>query len=178
MAVALIVIDMQKHFASIAEGFVTELNATTAACRERKCPVVFTQHGHKMVELDSGSLGRFWGKGSMIKYGSDDWQLIPQLNVCSGDIIIDEKRTYDAFHGTPLQDILHQLTVNTVAITGVVSNLCCETTARSAFVRGFDVIFLTDGTCAYSGDMHSATLTNIEYGFGKVITCAEFRETL
>ncbi|KAL5478192.1 hypothetical protein EMCRGX_G025088 [Ephydatia muelleri] len=145
---------------------------------ERKIPVVFTKHGHKMVELDSGSLGRFWGKEDMIKYGSDDWQLIPQLNVCNGDIIIDEKRRYDAFHGTPLQDILHQLAVNTVVIAGVVSNLCCETTARSAFVRDFDVIFLSDGTCAYSADMHRATLRNIEYGFGKVLKCAEFRHTL
>ena len=175
---ALIVIDMQEHFKSIGESLVAELNATTFACRERKIPVVFTKHGHKMVELDSGSLGRFWGKEDMIKYGSDDWQLIPQLNVCNGDIIIDEKRRYDAFHGTPLQDILHQLAVNTVVIAGVVSNLCCETTARSAFVRDFDVIFLSDGTCAYSADMHRATLRNIEYGFGKVLKCAEFRHTL
>lgn len=175
---ALLVIDMQKYFASIGEGLVAELNATTSACRERKIPVVFTQHGHKMVDLDSGALGRFWGLEDMIKYGSEDWQLIPQLNVCSSDIIIDEKRRYDAFHGTPLQDILHQLAVNTVVICGVVTNLCCETTARSAFVRDFNVVFLSDGTCSYSQEMHKASLMNIEYGFGKVLKCAEFRQTL
>ena len=175
---ALIVIDMQRYFASIAENLVAEVNATTFACRERKCPVVFTKHGHKIVELDSGSLGRFWGTEKMIRYGSDDWELLPELNMCSNDIIIDDKRTYDAFYETPLQDILNQLHVSTVVVAGVVTNLCCETTARSAFVRNFDVIFLSDGTSADSYEMHRATLVNIGYGFGKVMTCSEFRQTL
>ena len=41
------------------------------------------------------------------------------------------------------------------------TNLCCETTARSAFVKDYDVIFLSDGTATASKEMHNATLLNL-----------------
>lgn len=63
-------------------------------------------------------------------------------------------------------------------ISGVMTNLCCETTARSAFCHDYNVVFLSDGCGTSSAELHKATLTNIEYGFGKVVTCKEFREQL
>ena len=74
--------------------------------------------------------------------------------------------------------MLHQLGVDTVEISGMRTNLCCETTARSAFVCDFDVIFLSDGTATSSKSMHDATLKAVAYGFGSVMTCAEFRERM
>jgi bifunctional isochorismate lyase/aryl carrier protein len=44
------------------------------------------------------------------------------------------------------------------------THLCCETTARAAFVRGFDVFFLVDGTATYNQDYHQATLLNLAHG--------------
>lgn len=41
------------------------------------------------------------------------------------------------------------------------TNLCSETTARSAFVRDFDVIFLSDGNATLTPEMHEATLLNL-----------------
>ena len=70
--------------------------------------------------------------------------------------------------------MLHQLRVDTVEISGMRTNLCCETTTHSAFVRDFDMIFLSDGTATSSKSMHDATLKAVAYGFGKVMTCAEF----
>ena len=54
---ALLIIDMQEHFRPIAAGVVTELNATIGAFRAAGLPVVFTQHGHRNAQLDSGQLG-------------------------------------------------------------------------------------------------------------------------
>jgi bifunctional isochorismate lyase/aryl carrier protein len=45
------------------------------------------------------------------------------------------------------------------------TNICCETTARSAFVRGFEVFFAIDGTATYSEEHHLATIMNFSYGF-------------
>ncbi|MES0360330.1 MAG: isochorismatase family protein, partial [Anaerolineales bacterium] len=49
--------------------------------------------------------------------------------------------------------------------SGVMTHLCCETTARSAFVRGFEVFFVIDGTATYNEDYHMATLLNLAHGF-------------
>ena len=55
----------------------------------------------------------------------------------------------------------------------MVSNLCCETTARDAFVRDFRVFFLSDGTASSEKELHTATLKNLAYGFAYIKTCKE-----
>jgi nicotinamidase-related amidase len=54
---ALLLIDMQEHFREMAVKIVPELNATISTFRAAQLPVIFTQHGHRKVELDSGQLG-------------------------------------------------------------------------------------------------------------------------
>lgn len=54
-------------------------------------------------------------------------------------------------------------------VTGVMTNLCCETNAREAFVRGFRVFFSTDATATSSEDLHVATLKNMAYGFAYLV---------
>ena len=147
----------------------TELNSTIKDCRVKHIHVIFTQYGHKHVELDSGVLEKFWGHGNLIQYKSQDWKQFPKLCIDVKDVIIDEIWRYDAFFGTILEEILHQLGIDAVVISGMMTNLCCETTARLAFVRGFDVIFLSNGTTTSSKSMHNATLKNVAYGFAKVM---------
>jgi isochorismate hydrolase len=63
-------------------------------------------------------------------------------------------------------------------ISGVMTHLCCETTARSAFVRGFDVFFLIDGTATYNEDYHLATLLNLGHGFATLVLVNEILEAV
>lgn len=173
---ALIVIDMQKYFASTANPILSEVNATIQSARHAGIPVIFTQHGHPDPENEEKTsvLVHWWGKSGSIRKGSDDWKLLPTLDVTSSDVIIDEKTTYDSFYQTRLKSLLDQHNVDTVIISGVLTQLCCETTARSAFVQNYDVIFLSDGT----GPSYPSTLETIAFAFGKVITCAEMRAKL
>jgi isochorismate hydrolase len=53
------------------------------------------------------------------------------------------------------------------------TNLCCETTARDAFVNDFRVFFLSDGTATVGQEMHEASLRNLEYGFATLLMCEE-----
>ncbi|CAF4369771.1 unnamed protein product, partial [Rotaria sordida] len=94
--------------------------------------------------------------------------------VASNEVIIDEKTTYDAFYRTRLKSLLDEQNIDTVIISGVMTQLCCETTARSAFVQNYDVIFLSDGT----GPPYPSTLETISFGFGKVTKCADMRARL
>jgi isochorismate hydrolase len=53
------------------------------------------------------------------------------------------------------------------------THLCCETSARSAFMRGFEVFFPIDGTATYNRDFHLATLRNLAHGFATMTTVRE-----
>ena len=60
-----------------------------------------------------------------------------------------------------------------MVVSGVMTHLCCETTARSAFVRGFEVFFLIDGTATYNKEHHLATLLNLSHGFANLVLSGE-----
>lgn len=86
-------------------------------------------------------------------------------------VVVVEKETYSAFRKTGLEELLREMGVEEVIVSGVMTNLCCETTAREAFVRGFRVFFSTDATATTSADLHEATLKNLAYGFAYLVDC-------
>ena len=78
------------------------------------------------------------------------------------------KHRFSAFHNSDLETVLRARSTRTVVLAGVASNVCVETTAREAFVRDYYVVFLSDGTAAYSRPAHDATLSVIDQFFGEV----------
>ena len=54
------------------------------------------------------------------------------------------------------------------------THLCCETTARSAFVHGYEVFFLVDGTATYNQDFHRASLMNLAHGVAVLSLAGHF----
>ena len=89
-----------------------------------------------------------------------------------GDPVVTKHR-YSAFLRTDLETILRTAGIRTVVLAGVATNVCVETTARDAFMRDFYVVLSSDGTAAYSGAEHEATLTTIDRYFGQVASIAE-----
>lgn len=87
-----------------------------------------------------------------------------------------EKNTYSAFGKTDLEERLVDLGVKEVIVSGVMTNLCCETTAREAFVRGFRVFFSADATATVNEELHEATLKNMAYGFAYLVDCQRLRD--
>ena len=85
---------------------------------------------------------------------------------------------YDAFYNTRLKGELHKFGVDTVVICGTMTNLCCETTARVAFVNDFNVIFLHDGNATSTQEFHDATIKNLAFGFAVMKSCREFIDSL
>lgn len=92
--------------------------------------------------------------------------------------MVVEKSTYSAFRKTGLEEKLVEMGVDEVIVTGVMTNLCCETTAREAFIRGFRVFFSTDATATSDIDLHEATLKNMAYGFAYLIDCNSLKLAL
>ncbi len=83
------------------------------------------------------------------------------------------KSQYSAFIGTGLERTLRRWRIERVLITGVMSHLCCESTARDAFMRGFDVFIAVDGTASRNHDLHISSLKTLADGFAIPITTEE-----
>lgn len=93
------------------------------------------------------------------------------------DEVID-KSTYSAFYNTKLQDLLVERGVKEVIVSGVMTNVCCETTAREAFLRGYRVFFSTDATAAVDEELHVGTLRNLAFAFAYMVDCKRLQAGL
>ncbi|MGB7055991.1 MAG: isochorismatase family cysteine hydrolase [bacterium] len=165
--VALLVIDMQRHFCDKDSSFfvpksdvlANKLKNLVESFRVCDRPVIFTRH---IDSDDQGNLMlRWWSE--KIREDNPMSKVVDILDASIGTTVI--KHQYDGFLNTDLGGILHSKGVRQVVICGVLTNLCCETTARSAFMRGFEVYFVEDGTATFSKEMHEAALLNLSYGF-------------
>ncbi len=172
---ALLVIDMQEHFRFTAAGILDNIAALVQACRKSNMPVIFTRHGHRDTASDGGMLGVWWS--DLIRCGSPAWELLPEIAPGDAGCIIDKKR-YSAFAGTDLDARLQANGVRELIITGVLTNCCCETTARDAFVRDFRVFFVCDATATVSEELHVASLQNLAFGFAHVVSTVQLLQQL
>lgn len=192
---ALLVIDMQNDFCSPG-GLVSkdgrDIGAATAlgerlpgfidAARAAGVLVVFvrniytTERNHYLsdVWLEQAARKRAGGYTSIPVCCEGSWEgdFVGNVRPRAGEPIVTKHR-YSAFHNTDLDTILRANGIRTLVLTGVVTNVCVETTAREGFVRDYYIAVLDDGTAAYSEDDHRATLRNIDRFFGEVTTTAE-----
>ena len=98
--------------------------------------------------------------------------VIEEIYPEAGDLII-EKYGYGAFHGTPLDDTLRALEVRSLLVTGTVTQICVEETAREAFHHGYRVTLIEDAVSSFDAELHRATLKNFAMKFGWVAPAAD-----
>ena len=102
------------------------------------------------------------------------WQLWPTLEVLAADELV-EKFRFGAFvpGASRLHEILQGHRIDTLIISGTLSNCCCESTARDAMQMNYKIIFVADANAALSDAAHNATLENMAFLFGDVMSTAE-----
>jgi isochorismate hydrolase len=172
---ALLGIDLQHYFLRIVDPILENILRVIQVCRERHIPILFTQHGHSDPSANGGLLEKWWGE--LIIDGTKDWQFLPQIKIEPNDRVLPKKR-YSAFLNTDLDAILRSKNVQDLIICGVMTNLCCESTARDGFMRDYRIFFLIDGTATGREDLHLASLKNLGYGFAYLVTCQELTRML
>lgn len=174
-ASALLVVDMQRFFLEEASPIFTcggvavlpTVKRTVEAFRQADRPVIFTQHVHHPGNLDIGILDWWWPAKCL--EGSPESEVHPDLTPRPTEKVVTKHR-YSAFYNTDLETVLRCLKVEDVVISGLMTNLCCESTARDAYFRDYRVHFLADGTGSVSEEMHLASLLNLAFGFAYVTT--------
>jgi nicotinamidase-related amidase len=88
--------------------------------------------------------------------------------------VIEGKRRLDTFASTNLDFILRSKGIETVALGGFLTNCCVESTMRSAYEKGFDVITLTDCVAATSQEEHDNAIRFDYPMFSRPMTSGEF----
>ena len=171
---ALLVVDMQNGFCHPEgsfnridmglEGAVEAVrNAAIAVAQARQAgiPVVFTRHLYRPGRADEG---RALKQNSPALAGVDglaagtwDAEVVAELGCGPGDLVVDKVR-FDAFQWTSLEPLLRGLGVDELVVCGVVTNICVETTIRSAFMRDFPVIMLADCCAAQTRRLHDLSV--------------------
>jgi nicotinamidase-related amidase len=172
---ALLVVDMQVFFLNPSsqtftcggEAILPNVGRLIHAFRQASRPVIYTRHVHHPDHLDSGIMG-WWWEGMCLE-GSPESEVHPALAPLPGEKQVLKHR-YSSFYNTDLETVLRCLKVEDLIITGVMTNLCCESTARDAYFRDYRVFFLADGTGSVSEELHLATLLNLAFGFAYVTT--------
>ena len=179
---ALLVLDMQNFFLSrrshaftpAARVILPNVQRLVEEFKKAGRPVVFTRHS-LMANEDAGMMGRFWR--DVVREGTNNSFIVPELEPAGDDIVV-RKRRYSAFFGTDLEEILHKRQVSTVVLTGVTTHLCCESTARDAFMRDFEVYVVADGTASWTEDLHLSSLKSLSDGFAIIVTAENILDSV
>jgi nicotinamidase-related amidase len=169
---ALLVIDMQRYFCDPegpAYGRDFELalepvNALASAFGGPGLPVVATRYFSKGGDDPTV---RWWG--ATLPRESEFVDLDPRLELPPGSVTLD-KHLYGAFSSTDLDKRLRKLACDSVVVCGVMTDLCCETTAREAFQLGYEVYFVGDATATSDYTLHVSALATLAHGFAHIVT--------
>jgi ureidoacrylate peracid hydrolase len=185
---ALVNVDIQNCFVegSAPEGLVVleRINRLAAVCREADIPVFHARH----VVPDKTKAGVLGEIFPIVREGFLDGDIESaafhkELIIDSGDILL-EKPHFGAFQDTTLEQDLHDRGIDTIIITGIETNVCCETTAREAMVRDFRVFFLSDGTTTGGvpgmsrDEVQRASLATLATCFAQVLTVNEMIDNI
>ncbi len=135
----------------------------------------------------------------------EDWSVLKNLfspqkcqamidNLCEGaighdlwpDLIVEEddwaveKNRFSAFiHGSSdLEERLKENNIDTLIITGTLTDVCCETSARDAMMRNFKTIMITDANAAACDEDHNNALNAVARLFVDVMSTDEMHDRL
>ncbi len=176
----LLVLDMQEYFLDpTSHAYIPSSEAILAGIVQlieeyatHGRPIIFTQHVN--TDHNAGNMSNWWK--DLLTVENPLHRLNANIDITKGTLI--QKCQYDAFFQTNLDDILQNEGVNQVVICGVMTHLCCETTARSAFMRGYQVFFLVDGTATYNLELHRASLLNLAHGFASLVLMKDILQAM
>jgi len=183
MRSAVLVIDMQNGFVHERGSLpsqggrqlpdlprvIAENAAMIARARELDVPVIYTRHvfrpGFPEV-IQPRQHGRLPLHAQPLLRGSWDAAIIDELKEADGDVVIDKSR-YDAFLNTDLDTVLHGLGVEQILVSGVLTQMCVESTVRTGHQRDYEMMVAAD-CCSAPPQFHQASLDVMAHAFADV----------
>jgi ureidoacrylate peracid hydrolase len=162
----------------MAHEIVPNINRLAKAVRDTGGKVIWIQTAYHDETLKSWSISyEMVGKRGAerrkfsLSPQNKGYEIFPDLKVESDDLTVVKNR-YSAFiqGSSNIEEVLNSRGLDTLLITGTVTNVCCESTARDAMMRNYRTIMITDGNAANTDEDHNAALNNFYLTFGDVMS--------
>ncbi len=187
---ALVVVDLQNGFmrediahayCAMAQHVVPQVNRLAAALRAAGGAVYWIQNSFDersatewSVMQDMATPAARARRAAAMSEGTEGHRLWPELDVRPEDQAVRKYR-YSAFiqGSSALPELLRARHLDTVLITGTVTNTCCESSARDAMMLNFRTVMVSDGCAAMTDEEHAAALVSFYLQFGDVLTVEE-----
>ncbi len=163
--------DMIKNTCAVVDA------ARAAGATIVHSPIQFVAGYNEITSHPYGILKGVVDTNAFVK-GSWGAAIVDDLTPAADDIVLEGKRGLDAFASTNLDFILRSKGIETVVLSGFLTNCCVESTMRSAYEKGFEVITLTDCVAATSQEEHDNAIKYDYPMFSKPMTGGEFTATL
>nr|WP_246351613.1 cysteine hydrolase [Deinobacterium chartae] len=138
-------------------------------------PISFAPGYHEISRTPYGILKGVVDNNAFVK-GSWGAQIVDDLAPHEEDIIIEGKRGLDTFASTNLDFVLRSLGVQNIALAGFLTNCCVESTMRSGYERGYNVVTLTDCVAATSEEEQRVAIEKDYPMFSHPMRSVEFLE--
>jgi len=182
---ALVVVDMQNYFLDPASGasvpnaraIVANINRLARALRGAGGRVVwirtlFTEEALRDIPHFHHELltpERFETRCAALDRDAEGSQLWPDLEVRPEDLIVEKTRYSGMIQGAgDMEARLREAGIDTLLVTGTMTNACCESTARDAMMRNFRTTMVHDGCASLRDDEHAFALIHFALFFGDV----------
>jgi nicotinamidase-related amidase len=188
---AVVLIEFQNDFTSeggaLHDAVAGSMSATNmmenakevvAAAREAGATIIHAPisfaNGYK--EITGSPYGILKGVVDSNAFVKGEWgaEIVDDLKPEPEDIVVEGKRGLDTFASTNLDFILRSKGIQTVALGGFLTNCCVESTMRSAYERGYEVVTLSDCVAATSEEEHANAIQYDYPMFSKPMTGREF----
>jgi ureidoacrylate peracid hydrolase len=192
---AVVLIEFQNDFTSeggVLHGAVSEVMdktemlantqrvveaARAAGATVMHAPITFAAGYNEISKHPYGILKGVVDGNAFVK-GSWGAAIIDELAPAETDIVIEGKRGLDTFASTNLDFILRSKGITTIALGGFLTNCCVESTMRSGYENGYQVITLTDCLAATSVEEHDNALRYDYPMFSQPMTSTEFIDSV
>src|SRR2546423_11529475 len=184
---ALLVVDLQNAFmmpgvahayCEHAQSIVPNVNRLAQGMREARGTVVWvrTTFGEKSLETwpvlhDMVGPERTQRRNAAMAAGTKGHEFWAGLDIRASDLVVNKDR-YSAFiqGSSELAEVLRSRGIDTVAVAGTVTQVCCESTARDAMMLNFKAIMVTDANASHTDEEHNASLTAFYLSFGDIMS--------
>ena len=177
---AVVLIEYQNDFTSeggVLHGAVSEvMDKTDMLANSQRVAQAARAAGatvmHAPITFASG-----YGEISSHPYGILKG-VVDDLAPADGDIVVEGKRGLDTFASTNLDFILRSKGITTIALGGFLTNCCVESTMRTGYEKGYEVITLSDCVAATSPEEHENAIRFVYPMFSAVMTADAFANEL
>jgi nicotinamidase-related amidase len=173
VGIGILVVDLINDFVTgklgnpRAQAIIPNVSRLVNAARIKNIAIIYITDAHLHgIDLEF----EVWG--SHAEAGTLGAEIVPELEPLKGDFHL-YKRRYSAFYATGLDALLRELEIDTIVLTGVLTNICIQHTAADAFFRGYNIIVPFDCVEALNDDEQKTSMEFMKRMYNIEVTDSE-----